>query len=76
MFRLLTLVVAIGASVYRALYGSPQKSSFVQTTCQPLCERAKTPPCRTQAKPEVLFGDPLTDEEWELFQRSEAMCWN
>jgi len=67
MFWFLGLMVAIVEMVYRAIYGP-------KTTETPRKEHP-SPPIRTH-KPEVLWGDPLTDEEWQMIQDSDQTWWN
>jgi hypothetical protein len=80
MFRLLTVLVTIGVAIYKTLYGNDKTKEThpPQTTQQPLGVSIPVVIIRKQqvAKPEVLWGDPLTDEEWSMIQNSDRTYLN
>lgn len=74
MFRLLTVLVAIGVAIYKTLYGHDKgkEPPATQTSQQPL----ETPISERLQKPEVLLGDSLTDEEWSMVQNADHKFLN
>lgn len=52
-----------------------EESTPLPTSPTPKAEKAK-PPRLPMVKPEVLFGEPLTDEEWLWIQSSDWSLLN
>lgn len=75
MFRFLAALVVIGVAIYKTLYGGDEaeEAPLPQHTEQPVGISVPVMVIRTQAppKPEVLWGDPLTDEEWSMIQNAD-----
>jgi hypothetical protein len=70
MFRLIGFVLALGIAVYKTVYGGNKKDQpQPQTTNQPMGKKPAVKPLPLP-KPEVILGEPLTDEEWELIKQS------
>lgn len=82
MFRLLTVLVAVGVAIYKTLYGyghdKTKETPPSQRTEQPLGVSIPVVVIRTQLapKPEVLWGEPLTEEEWSMLQKTDRTYLN
>jgi hypothetical protein len=73
MFRFITIVLALGIAVYKAVYGgNKQEGPSPQTTNQPIVKKKGNEPL-PRPKPDVIFGEPLTDEEWEMIKMSSTV---
>lgn len=75
MFRLVSVMFAIGVGVFQALYGKPKEAIHpAQTNGQPMKTDEKQEPTKLNLqplpsnKPVVILGDELTEEEWVLIQ--------
>lgn len=69
MYRFIVIAIAaLGMAAYKSVYGQKKvKNPSVQTTHQPV-----VPVLPKANKPEVVFGEPLTDEEWTWIQKCQC----
>ena len=77
MFRFFLALASLGYVVYKTIYGNftakePKEgnSVYVPNKHQPIATTPSTVPVTSTTvklppKPQVMVGEPLTDEEWE-----------
>lgn len=74
MFRLVSVMLAIGVGVFQALYGKNKDVlPPVQTNNQPIKKQETTKLASKPLpleKPAVIFGGELTEEEWVWIQNT------
>jgi len=80
MFRFLTALVIVGVAIYKTLYGinKAKEPPPPQRTEQPIEVSIPVVVIQTQSlqKPEVLWGETLTDEEWSMMQNADHRYLN
>jgi len=80
MFRFLTALVIVGVAIYKTLYGinKAKEPPPPQRTEQPIGAAATVLATKTKTplKPEVLWGETLTDEEWSMVQNADHRYLN
>lgn len=74
MFRLISVMLAIGVGLFQAIYGKNKEIlPPAQTNNQPIVKKKQeitklTPKPLPSEKPAVIFGSELTEEEWVWIQ--------
>jgi hypothetical protein len=74
------MLVATGVAIYKTLYGNnkAKETPPPQHTEQPIEVSIPVVVFQTQPiqKPEVLWGESLTDEEWSMVQNADHRYLN